>query len=148
MLGEDVERRHNRLEQVESALPYGSEKGRALHELIARGRVQPAGGSPVTVVVGPADALEERADGTWRTDLAHELDGADVDPQLERGGRNEGAQVTGPQPRLDDPTARRRQAAVVRRNQQRGIDVAVGALGVTEALRQLMGHPLGHLAAC
>ncbi len=58
------------------------------------------------------------------------------------------AQVTGPQPRLDDAPARRREAAVVRGDEERRIDVAPAGTGLVggQALGQLMGHPLGHLA--
>ena len=89
LLDQDVERGDRRLEQVEPALTYGGQQCGALDELVPRGRVQPAGRRAVAVVVGPADALEEGADGAGRSDLAHQLDRPDVDAQLERGGRDE-----------------------------------------------------------
>ncbi len=147
LLGQDVERGDRWLQQVEPALPHGGEEGRALHELVARGRVQPARRRAVAVVVGPADPLQEGADGPGRADLAHQFDRADVDAQLERGRGHQRAQVAGPQARLDDAPARRREAAVVRGDEQRGVDVVpVGRLVLAQPLGQLMGHPFGHLA--
>ena len=99
------------------------------------------------MVVGPPDALEEGADGAGRADLAHQLDGADVDAQLEGRRGDERAEVTGAQARLDDAPPGGGEAAVVRRHEERGIDVAPApGLLVGEALGQLVGHPLGHLA--
>ena len=89
LLDKDVERGDRRLEQVEPALTHGGQQGRALDELVPRGRVQPAGRRAVAVVVGPADALEKGADGPGRSDLADQLDRPDIDTQLERGGRDE-----------------------------------------------------------
>ena len=113
-----------------------------------RRRVEPARRGPVAVVVGPADPLEEGADGARRADLADQLDRADVDAELERRRRHQRAQVAGAQPRLDDAPARRREAAVVRGHEERRVDVAPAGAGLVggQALGQLMGHPLGHLA--
>ena len=99
------------------------------------------------MVIGPTDPLEEGADGPGRADLADQLDRTDVDAQLERGGGHQGAQVAGAQPGLDDAPAGGRQAPVVGRHQQRGVDVATAAPGLVlgQALGQLVGHPLGHL---
>ena len=147
LLGQDVERRDRGFEQVQPALPDGGEECRALDELVTRRRVEPPGRRAVAMVVGPADPLEEGADGAGRSDLAHQFDRADVNAQLERRGGDQRAQVAGPQARLDDAAACRREAPVVRGHQQRGIHVAPGGRRVlAEPLGQLMGHPLGHLA--
>ena len=59
------------------------------------------------------------------------------------------AQVAGPQTGFDDAPPRRRQAAVVGGDQEGGVDVGTARRFVlAEALRQLVGHPLGHLRAC
>ena len=82
-----------------------------------------------------------------RADLADQLDRADVDAQLERGGGHQRAQVAGAQARLDDAPARRREAPVVGGDEQRRVDVVpVGRFVLAQALGQLVGHPLGHLA--
>ena len=79
LLGQHVERGHRRLEQVEPALAHGGQQGGALDQLVAGRRVEAAGRRAVAVVVGPADPLEEGADGAGRADLADQLDRADVD---------------------------------------------------------------------
>ena len=66
-------------------------------------------------VVGPAHPLQERGEAARRADLAHQLDRADVDAQLQRRGGDQGPQVAGPQPRLDPLPPVLGQAAVVRR---------------------------------
>ncbi len=118
LLGQHVERRHRRLEQVETSLTHGGQQRGALHQLVARRRVEASGRCPVAVVVGPADALEERADGARGADLAHQLHRTHVDAELERRRGHQRPQVAGPQAGLDDAPARGRQAAVVRGDQE------------------------------
>ena len=79
--------------------------------------------------------------------MADQLHRADVDAELERRRGDEGAQVAGTQARLDDAAPGGRQAAVVGRHQERGVDVAAATTGlvVGQALGQQVGHPLGHL---
>ncbi len=147
LLRQHVERGHGRLEEIEPALPHGGEKGGALHELIARRRVEAARRRAVAMVVGPAHALEKGADGAGRADLADQFDRAHVDPQLERRRRHERAQVAGPQTGFDDAPPRRRQAAVVGGDPEGSVDVVTACrLVLAEALGQLVGHPLRHLA--
>ncbi len=148
LLGQHVQRGDRGLEQVEAALAHGGEQGGALDQLVPRRRVEAPGGRPVPVVVGPAHALEEGPDGAGRADLADELDRSDVDPELERRGGHQRAQVAGAQARLDDAPSRRGEAAVVCRHEERRVDVAVArGLLVGEPLGQLVGHPLRHLAS-
>ena len=82
-------------------------------------------------MVRAADALEEGGDAAGRADLAHELDRADVDAELERRGGDERAQVAGAQPRLDPVATLLREAAVVR-----------GDRAVAQALAELVGETL------
>src|SRR5262249_61091777 len=91
----------------------GVREGCALDGLVARRRVQPALGRAGTRVVGAPDALQERGDAPRRADLANELDGPDVDTELQRRGGDECLQRAGTQARLDPPPAFLRQAAVV-----------------------------------
>ena len=64
-------------------------------------------------VAGAPDALEEGADAARRADLADQIDRADVDAQLERGGRHHGAQIARFEPLLHLVAALLGQAAVV-----------------------------------
>ena len=150
LLGQDVQRGHGRMEQVEVPGPHRRQEGRALDQLVAGERVEATGGRALHVVVGPADALEECGDSPGRADLADQLDRPDVDAQLEGGSGDEGPKVAGPEPLLDDPTARRGEAAVVGGDLESGVDLAArqgdGTLLGAESQGQLVGHPLGHLA--
>jgi len=71
-----------------------------------------------------------------RPHLAHQLDRADVDAQLERGRGHQGAQVAGPQAVLDAQASVLGQAAVVGRH-------LVGAEALTEEVRQALRQPAG-----
>ena len=135
LLGEDVERRHRRLEGIEAARPHRGQEAGALDELVAGERVEPAPRRAGAGVVGPADPLEERGDRARRADLAHELHRADVDPQLERRGGHQRLQLAGPESPLDPQPAVLRQAPVVG-----------GDHVVAEPLAQLVGQPLGQPA--
>ena len=112
--------------------PHGGQQGGALHQLVAGQGVEAALGRARPAVVGAADPLEEGGDAARRADLAHQLDRADVDAELERGGGHQGPQLAGPQARLDPVAAVLGQAAVVG-----------GDHVVAEALAELMGEPLG-----
>ncbi len=135
LLGEDVERGHRGLDGVEAPRPHRGQEPRALDELVAGERVEPAPRRAGAGVVGPTDALEERGDRSGRADLAHELHRADVDPQLERGGGDQRLQLTRPEPRLHPQPAVLREAPVVG-----------GDHVVAEPLAQLVGQPLGQPA--
>ena len=149
LLGQDVERGDGRLEQVEPALTHGGQQGGALDQLVAGRRVEAARRRPVAMVVGPAHALEEGADGPGRSDLADQLDRTDVDAQLERRRGHQRAQVAGPQARLDDAPAGRREAAVVRGDEQRGVDVApVAPARPRPGARPADGPPARPSSAC
>ena len=113
LLGQHVERRDRRFEKVEPTLAHGREQRGALDQLVPCRRVEPAGGRAVAMVVGPAHTLEEGPDGAGRSDLADELHGAHVDPQLERRRRHERTQVARAQARLDDAPPGGREASVV-----------------------------------
>ena len=106
LLGQHVERCDQQLEEVE-VTPALTAASRAVHST-SSSRVsgyEAAGRGPLDVVVGPTHPLEEGADGPRGADLADQLDRADVDAQLERGGGDEGPEVTGPEPVLDDAPA-------------------------------------------
>ena len=86
-------------------------------------------------MAGPADALQEGRDRARRTDLANEVDIADIDPELERGGRDQRLQLAAFEPLLGREPELFRHAAVM------GGD---GALA--ETLGQLAGDPFRHPA--
>jgi hypothetical protein len=65
-------------------------------------------------VARAADALQERGEPARRAELAHELDRADVDAELERCGRDERGELAVAQAPLDALAAVDGEAAVVR----------------------------------
>ena len=123
-------------DRVEAALADGCEQRRALDELVAGGREKDPLGYPVAGVVGTPDPLQEGRDRPRRTHLAGQLDRADVDAELEGGGRHECPKVPGTQARLGAPPPLRRQAPVVGRHLVRSQDLA-------EQVGQALGQPAG-----
>ena len=89
------------------------------------------------MVLSAPDTLQERRDAPRRPQLADELDGPDVDAELERGRRDDGPELAGAKARLDPEPAFHRKAPVVR------LDAVL-----PEPLAELVGDPLGHPAAC
>ena len=65
-------------------------------------------------MAGAADPLQPARDRLRRLDLDHEVDGAHVDPELERRGRDQARQLAGLQHLLDDQPLLARERAVVR----------------------------------
>ena len=135
LLGEHVERLLGNCEPVELAAANAVEERGALDEIVARERKQPPLGRPANGVAGAADPLQKGRNRARRTELADEIDIADVDPEFERGGRHQGFQFAPFQPLLGREPQLLRHAAVM------GGD---GALA--ETLRELVGDPFGHPA--
>ncbi len=149
LLGQDVEGRHRRVEHVEVPGPDARQQGRALDQLVAGEGVEPTRRGALHMVVGPSDPLEEGGDRPGGADLADQLDRSDVDAQFERGGGDQGPQVTRTEPLLDDAPAGRRETPVVRGHLEGGVDLPAGGgdrtlLGA-QAEGELVGHALGHL---
>jgi hypothetical protein len=90
------------------------QQGRAFDEVVTCHREQPALRRPVNGVPRAADALEERRDAVRRPDLTHEIDVADVDAELEGGGRDERFEAPLLQALFGIQAAFLREAAVVR----------------------------------
>ena len=139
-LGDDLLRQHvERLlgdrQPVEFAAADSVEQRRAFDEIVARQRKQPPLRRPVDRVAGAAGALQERRDRPRRTELADELDLADVDAELERGGRHHGPELAALELLLGREPALLGHAAVMR-----------GDRVLAETLRQFAGDPLGHAA--
>ncbi len=135
LLGYDVERLVRDREPIEFAAPHAVEQGRAFHEVVSGEREQPPLGGRADRMAGSADALQEARDRARRADLADHVDVADVDPELERSGRDHRLQFAAFQSPLGGEAMFLGHAAVM------GGD---GALA--EALRQFAGDALGHAA--
>ena len=84
------------------------------------------------LVAGAADALQRDRDRSRRADLADQIDRADVDAELERGGGHDRLQLAALQPLLGVEPELARQAAMMR---EHGV--------FAEPLAEMMGDPLG-----
>ena len=94
LLRQNVERLRRHGDVVQLAAPRRVQQRGAVAQFIARQRKEPALRYAADRVTGAPDALQERCDRARRADLAHQIDIADIDPQLERRGRDQGAQFT------------------------------------------------------
>ena len=135
LLGEHVQGLGRDRETVEFAAADAVDQRRAFDEIVARQREQAALGRAANGVAGPADALEKGGDRTRRPQLADEVHVADIDPELERGGRHQRLQP----PELEAPLGVQpmflRHAAMVG-----------GDRAIAEPLRQFARDALGHAA--
>ena len=104
LLGQHVQRLFGDDDPVEFAPPHRIHDRRGLHQFVPRQGKKPALRRARDRVSRPAHALDQRGDGLGRADLADEVDGADVDPQLQGGRGHEGLQ------RARFPAAARRRA--------------------------------------
>ena len=127
-------RRDGKPDRVEVAGADRGEQRRAFHELVAGERVEAAHRYPADMVLGASDPLQKRGDAPRRPQLAHELDGADVDAELERSRCDDCPELPGPETLLHPEPALHRKAPVV------GLD-AVLPEPLCELVRDSLGHP-------
>ncbi len=138
-LGDDLLRQHverlvgNR-QAIELAATHAVEQRRAFDQLVARQRKQPALRRAADRVAGAADALQEGRDRARRAELADEIDVADVDAELERGGRHQRLQLAALQPLLGVEPQLLGHAAVMRG------DVRLRRGARTSCARDALGH--------
>ena len=135
LLREHVERLLGDRQAVEFAAGDGIEQRRALDEVVTRQREQPSLRRAFDRVPRAPDPLQETRDRARRSELADQVDLADVDAELERGGRDQRLQRTAFQTLLGIQPQLLGEAAVVRAH-----------LALAQALRQCARHPLGHPA--
>ena len=100
LLRQHVERTFGQDQPIELAAADAVEQGGALDQLVARQRKEVALGRAVDRMARAADPLQEAADRARRADLADEVDVADVDAELERGGGDQRLQLAVLQPLL------------------------------------------------
>ncbi|MNS21026.1 hypothetical protein D3C72_527800 [compost metagenome] len=84
LLGQHVQRRPGNVQFIQLAPAYAVEQGHAFDQVIARGREQAPLGHAIDLVSGAADPLQQGRDRAWRSDLADQVDVADIDAQLQR----------------------------------------------------------------
>ena len=83
MLGQHIQRGFVEHDGVEITGLDGAQQRHALHQLVPGGRKQAALGHAAHLVPRAPYPLQERRDAAWRAQLTDEINGADVDPQLE-----------------------------------------------------------------
>ena len=121
---------------IASRSPRRTERSSAAHSIRSSrevGNSRPLG-MPAIVCPDRPDALEQRRDPVRRSDLADEIDVADVDAQLERRRRDERLERARFQPRLRVEALLLREAPVMRRH-------GLVAEPVAQVTRQALGHP-------
>ena len=129
MLGEHVERvlGDHRLLDLPFAHPLGDHG--ALEQVGAELGEDAAARDLAQRVPGAADPLQAAADRLRRLDLDHEVDGAHVDPQLQRGGRDQAGQLPGLEHLLDHGALLVGERAVVGPGDLQGHRSAAGPVG-------------------
>ena len=114
LLGEHVERvaRHDR--RLDQAFAHAPGDDRALEQVAAELREDAPAADLADAVAGAPDALQPARDRLRRLDLQDEIDGAHVDPELERAGRDQARQLARLEQLLDLGALLARERAVVR----------------------------------
>ena len=69
-------------------------------------------------MIGTSDALQETRGAFWRANIDDEIDVAPVDPEIQGGGGNDGAQTTRRHGRFDLTTLRHIEGAVMQRDRE------------------------------
>ena len=83
-LREHVERVLDDARRLDVAVAHRAHDGEHLHRVVAKRRDEHAAAHRVERMPGAPDALQSVGDALRRLQLQHEVDRADVDPQLER----------------------------------------------------------------
>ncbi len=133
LLREHVERIRNHAERIELASVHGVEQRGRFDQFVARERKKAAFRQSADRMAGSADALQERGDRARRSDLADQIDIADVDAELERCGRDQRAQLAAFQALLGLEAQFLGEAAVMR-----------GDRFLAEAFAQMFRRALDH----
>ena len=113
LLAEHVERVARDDRRLDLALAHQLDDDRALQQVGAELREDPPLGRVADGVPGAPDALQAARDRLGGLDLQHQVDGAHVDAQLQRGRRHQARQLPGLQLLLDDQPLLARQRPVV-----------------------------------
>ena len=134
LLGEHVERVARDDGRLDLALAHPPRDDRALEQVGAELREDAALADARRRCGRRGRCAAARGDRLRRLDLQHEVDGAHVDAELERGGRDQARQLARLQQLLDDRALLARQRAVV----GAGDLASLGAVAVQVGVRQLV----------
>ncbi|MNZ61958.1 hypothetical protein D3C78_800640 [compost metagenome] len=113
LLRQHVQRRLRDQQGIEFAPAHAVEQRGAFDQVVAGGGEQAALGRAADLVPGTADPLQKPGNRARRGDLAHQVDVADVDPQLQRRRGDQHLQVAALESLLGIQAKLLGQAAVV-----------------------------------
>src|ERR1019366_7595230 len=136
LLRRDIGASHRDFHFVEMPAANRAHRRAAFEQIVGGQREEASLGSRAEAVSRAADALNRGRDGFGRIELAYELDGADVDAEFERRGRDDRLQLAALEALLGEQALGAREAAMMRGG-------GVGA----EPLLQIERDPLGKAAA-
>src|SRR5579883_567254 len=134
LLRENVERRARYGDRIELGAPNCANERRRLEQLVARRDVDHAFRLGADPMPGTTDALQCNPDRSRRAQLNDEIDGSDVDAQLQRSGGDDGAQLTAAQRPLYLKARLAGETAVVRHDE-------TVAQAFVERERNALAHP-------
>ncbi len=134
LLREDVERVARNLRLLDQPRPHPLRDDRTLEQVGPELGEDPPARDLAERVARAADSLQAARHRLRRLDLDHEVDGAHVDPELERRGRNEARDPSRLQVFLDLLPLLARQRAVVRARE-------LLLCGLVEPQREPLGEP-------
>jgi hypothetical protein len=142
LLCEHVERVPRDARLLDLAAADRARDDRALEQIGAELREDPALGDRAELVAGAADPLQAARDRLRRLDLDHEVDRAHVDPELERRRRDEARDPPRLQVLLDDDSLLARKRAVVRPRDLPRLGVVVALVReLVQAEREALCEP-------
>src|SRR5438270_3560288 len=113
LLSEHIERSFGDDQPIEFPGLHRPHQGRAFDELVASGGKQPPFGNGAAPVSGASYTLQHNRDLPWRADVAHEIDVANINAKLKRGGCDQGANFTISQAAFSSKAQLAREAAMV-----------------------------------
>ena len=85
MLRDDIVRLLQELDRIKCSLSRQFCRGRCFHQIIDVGGDENSVAAFVEGMTGPTDTLDCSGDAFWGRHHDNEIDGADVDPELEAG---------------------------------------------------------------
>ena len=137
LLRQNIERRLGNDQPIQIALPDRTNQRRALEQIVARGREEASLGNRAAPVTGATDALQRHRNRPRRTDLAHQIDRANIDAKLQRSRRHQHFDFAFFQLSLRIEAQLARQTAMMR-----------GDIVFAQPLAQMMRNALRQCAAC
>ncbi len=133
LLRQHIHRRRHNAQGIQFAAADAVQQRGAFDQFVAGLRKQARLGRAADLVSGTPGALQEGGNRARRTELADQIDIADIQPQFQRCGRHQHGEIAGLEPLLGQQARLARQAAVMRRH-------ALLAEQIAQMPRRAFGH--------